>query len=155
MMCARTISAVVAAFLATGCNLPSTPEAHANAMTLTSTSLARRQAQTRRYDTASATDVMSASVAVLQDLGFTVEETSLGAGLINASKARPGTVIRASIVVRAIPGSQAMTARVSFQALGLGGKLQVVRAETVDDAQLFREFFDKLSQSLFLQGQEI
>ena len=145
----------VLAILGNGCNLPSSPEAQTSALTLNSTSLSRRQAQTRRYETRDSATLMSASVGVLQDLGYTIDESSVGTGLINASKSRPGTVFRASLVVRPTADRASLTARVSFQAIGLDAQNQPTRAETIDTSQVYHQFFDKLSQSIFLEGQEI
>lgn len=149
-----TVSCVVI-FLASGCNLPSSPEAQTAALTLNSASLAKRQVQSRRYDTLDSSSMMAASISVLQDLGYSIDETSLATGLINASKFRPGTAFRASIVVRPTADRAALTARVSFQAIHLDGRYQAIQAETIDDQNVYRLFFDKLSQSVFLEGHDI
>ncbi len=61
------------------------------ALQLTQESLAQRQAQTRRFDTSDETMLLSASAAVLQDLGFNLDESETKLGLVVASKDRDAT----------------------------------------------------------------
>lgn len=51
-------------------------------------SLAKRQLQTRVFDTENESEVLAASQAVLQDIGFLVDESEVQLGLIVASKER-------------------------------------------------------------------
>ena len=60
----------------------------AEALQWTPETMALRQLQTRRFDTNEESKLLSASAAVLQDLGFTLEESESGVGLIVASKNR-------------------------------------------------------------------
>ena len=50
--------------------------------------LARRQLETRRYDTNDEEALLVASAQVLQDLGFTLDESETKLGLLTASKDR-------------------------------------------------------------------
>ncbi|MCH8926584.1 MAG: hypothetical protein IH924_10715, partial [Proteobacteria bacterium] len=61
------------------------------ALQLTQESLAQRQAQTRRFDTTDEAMLLSASAAVLQDLGFNLDESETKLGLVVASKNRDAT----------------------------------------------------------------
>jgi len=70
--------------LMTGC-AASIPK---NALQLSPESLAERQLQTRRYDTGNDGAVLIAANAVLQDLGFNLDETDPKLGVIVASKER-------------------------------------------------------------------
>ncbi len=56
------------------------------ALELTPESLASRQLQTRRFDTRDEKALLSASAAVLQDLGFTIEASATELGVIVGSK---------------------------------------------------------------------
>jgi hypothetical protein len=148
------IAALVAALAVGGCNT-STPEQEAGALTLRSGALDSRQIQARRYDTHDEPALMAATLGVLQDLGYTINETSAGTGLINGSKDRPGSRIRVSVVVMPTTNKAAMTARVSFQevdALAFGQQLQV---KTITDPMIYQRFFDLLSKSVFLEAHEI
>jgi hypothetical protein len=73
--------------LMTGC-AASTPK---DALTLSPESLANRQLQTRRYDTGNDNAVLVAANAVLQDLGFNLDETDPELGVVVASKERDAT----------------------------------------------------------------
>lgn len=53
--------------------------------------LAQREASSRSYDTGNEGEILSASVQVLQDLGFTIDRTAADAGLVTASKQRDAT----------------------------------------------------------------
>lgn len=62
-----------------------------DALQLSPESLANRQLQTRRYETGNEEAVLIAANAVLQDLGFNLDETSPELGVIVASKNRDAT----------------------------------------------------------------
>lgn len=55
---------------------------------LTPESLAKRQLQTRIFDTDDESEVLAAAMATLQDIGFLVDESEVQLGLIVASKER-------------------------------------------------------------------
>ncbi|MBG0789680.1 MAG: hypothetical protein H0S80_04190 [Desulfovibrionaceae bacterium] len=61
------------------------------ALQLSPESLATRQMQTRQFDTGDAEAVLVASNAVLQDLGFNLDETSVELGVVVGSKHRDAT----------------------------------------------------------------
>lgn len=141
--------------------------------------LARRQAETMRFETNDETTILAASAAVLQDLGFTLDETETKLGLITAYKNREAssTGARAAIILlSAMSDSQPVydveqkiyttlvttkskesagyNVRISF-ARAVTNNLHETRNEEIDDPKIYREFFDKLSQSLFLTAHEI
>jgi hypothetical protein len=147
---------------------------------LTGGTLAQRQYTTRRFDTKDEASIMSASAGVLQDLGFNIDEASRGTGLLVGSKDRdavqPGQVlfaallvgmgakpettgfdltqkIRASVATRVV--RDAIVVRVTIQRLVVTNTNQVSKAESIDDPKIYQEFFDKLSQSVFLEAHEI
>lgn len=155
------------------------------ALTLTSDSMAQRQMQTRRFDTKDETAILSATSAVLQDLGFTIEETSVKSGLIVGSKDRDaietqqvtGQVfmaalvsalgghsdpqwdqmqkIRVSIVTRPSADGAAVVVRVTFQRIVWNNKRQISRVEPIDDVVIHQKFFDSLSEAVFLEAHQI
>jgi hypothetical protein len=168
-----------------GCQTDSSVQQQKLALTLAPESLAQRQAQMRRFDTKDENNIIGASAAVLQDLGFTIEESSAKTGLIVASKDRDavesGQVagqiflaalitamggradpvwernqkIRISIVTRPSADSAAVVVRVTFQRVIWNTKNQVSRVETLDDVILYQQFFDRLAQSVFLEAHQI
>ena len=148
------------------------------ALLMTEPTLEVRSRTTRRFDTQDEKAILSASAALLQDLGFTIDSSDVKVGLIVASKDRSaveaGQVagkivvagllrtnmpidtrqkIRASIVTK--PLGEAIAVRVTFQRLVWNDHNQVSRLERVDDPKIYQEFFDKLSKSVFLDAHEI
>ena len=160
------------------------PKIPKEALQLSPESLKNRQIQTRRFDT-DETTLLSASAAVLQDLGFTIDESETDLGVIACSKTRDAThagqivgavvvailtgvatpvdseqLIRASLVTYPITisdeKSNCKTAvRVTFQRIVTTTNNQVSRRECINEPEIYQEFFDKLSQSVFLEAHEI
>ena len=158
-----------------------TPKIPEGALALSPQSLENRQIQTRRFDTEDESAILSAAAALLQDLGFTLDEASPELGLLLASKDRsavdPGQVaaalflalltgvatptdknqkLRASVVTRPIgeaPGSIAV--RVTFQRIVWNTQGLVTKRESLNDPKAHQEFFDKLSKSVFLEAHEL
>jgi hypothetical protein len=62
--------------------------------------------------------------------------------------------IRASLVTRPA-GKAEVAARVTFQRLVWNSDNELSRVEAVNDPAIYREFFDRLSQSVFLTAQGI
>lgn len=178
------VSALILAALA-GCQQTSGTQQHAAALTLAAENLGQRQMQTRRFDTTDERSILAASAGVLQDLGFTTEETNLKAGLIVASKDRDaveagqvaGQVffallvsamggradpvwdanqkIRISIVTQPAADRNGIIVRATFQRVIWNTKNQISRVETIDKPEIHQQFFDKLSQSVFLEAHQI
>jgi len=84
-------------------------------MTPTREATAERAMQSRRFDTKDRTSMLRATIGVLQDLGYTIEESQDGFGMIVASRLA-GAQIRAQIVVRAVPDANAITVRANSNA---------------------------------------
>lgn len=154
------------------------------ALTLSSDSLSLRQLQSRRFETRDEAFMLSACAGVMQDLGFTIEESSASTGLIVASKDRAaiesGQVagqlvlgalvaalggqggaardrrqrIRISLVTKPVAGNSIL-ARATFQRVVRNSRGQVSRVETINDATIYQQFFDKLSQAVFLEAHRI
>lgn len=151
---------------------------------VTSDLVSQRAIETRRYEGIKEQDLISACASVLQDLGFNLENSEVKLGVITASKQRdatdPGEV--AAMIIVALLGGGAMaiskdqTIRVALVARPVteDGKnvadkhfvritfQRVVRrtdnstiAQTLKDAKIYQEFFDKLSRSVFLEAHKI
>ena len=148
------IAVLIGVLLTSGC-IASTPEQQAGALTLQASHAAGRQVQMRRYDTSDEARLMGAVLAVFQDLGYTVNETSMSAGLIVGSKDRQGSRIRISVIVRPTNDRTATIARVSIQAVSAAAFSQQLQAQTITDAGIYQQFFERLSKSLFLEAHEI
>lgn len=149
------------------------------ALQLTKESLQQRQMQTRRFDTADETKLIQSSAAVLQDLGFTIDESETKVGLVVGSKDRDATEagqvvgavmmavlfgaavpvdknqkIRASLVSYPI-GPDRTAVRVTFQRFVWNTQNQISKIEGLNEPPMYQQFFEKLSQSVFLTANEI
>lgn len=174
------ISFVTTAFLLAGCvTLPP------NAFVVTPEQLARRQIETRRYDGAKEENILIASSNVLQDLGYSLDNSETKLGVLTASKQRDATdggEVAAAIIVAllgggAMPISKDQTIRVSLVVRPVQATKdnnptdshfvritfqRVVRrtdnsvfAQTLNETELYEGFFEKLSKSVFLEAQKI
>lgn len=151
------------------------------ALKLSPESLKERQMQTRRFDTADEKKILSASAALLQDLGFNLDESETDLGVIVASKKRDatdgaeiaGAIILALFTGVVIPvskdqhirvcvvtnpvgeGRQSIAARVTFQRIVFDTYGKVKLCEPIIEPKIYQEFFDKLSQSVFLEAHNL
>jgi hypothetical protein len=136
--------------------------------------------QTRRFGTTDEGKLQRASVQVLQDLGFHIDESDPRLGVIVASKSRDATEtgqiimaivaaillgvhaptdkhqwIRASLVTRPVDNGANVAVRITFQRLVWDTDSHLSKIEGVHDARIYQEFFDKLSHSAFLAAEGI
>ncbi len=155
------------------------------AFKLTPELLQKRVLKTRKYEGISEVDILSASAGVLQDLGFNIDESESKLGLIVGSKVRDATEIgqevwwwtkalllrwtaftdetddyqkfRASVVIRPISEDNDKTHYVSvtFQRIVWDTADKISKQETLNEPEIYQEFFDRLSKSVFLEGQKI
>jgi hypothetical protein len=63
--------------------------------------------------------------------------------------------IRASLVTKPVGDEKSTNVRVTFQRTIWNTQGNVTRIEGLKDPELYQEFFNKLSQSVFLQANEI
>ena len=161
--------------VATSCQSGVPPDA----LKLSRESLERRQLQTRAFDTANEKVLLQASAGVLQDLGFTLDESETELGVVVASKDRSaveagqvaGQIAMAlllgvytpidknqrfwaSLVTRPLLPERSAV-RVTFQRIVWNDQGQVSKAEFIDDVSIYREFFEKLGQSVFLTAHDV
>ena len=150
----------------------------AKALTLDASSLEIRAKQARSYDTTDEENILSASAAVLQDLGFTLSDSETAVGLIRGEKDRDATdagQVVGAIILAALGGGSTpidkqqkiiacvvtkpvanrISVRVTFQRLVWNTENQLSRAESITDDEIYSGFFQKLSKSVFLEGEPI
>jgi hypothetical protein len=141
--------------------------------------LARRQLETRRYDTTNEEMLLVSSAQVLQDLGFTLEESETNLGLITASKDREAGSTGEKVgmvLLAALAGTHAVydvqqkiyvtlvstkshdnkgyNIRVEFARI-VWDNMKQSRIEKIQSEPIYTDFFDKLSQSVFLTANNI
>lgn len=143
-----------------------------------------RAIQSRRFDTLENKKIIMASAATLQDLGFNIQTTSSEYGVISASKDRDAvessqvagqvilTILAAlggnshtptfdesqqinvSLVVNQT-GEKSSVVRIFFDRHITNNLGQLWKAEVIKDPEIYQEFFDKLSASIFLEANKI
>ncbi len=148
------------------------------ALMFTPESLADRQLQTRVFETSNESKLLEASAAVLQDLGFTIDESEVKCGVIVCSKDRNVTEfyniglsviaslffidyeyatrqkVVASLVTRPLEQNR-IAVRITFQHLVWDTEKDLIKNERVNEPEIYQQFFSKLSKSVFLAGHEI
>ena len=160
-------------FLCFGCRASTAKDA----LTLRQQSLEWRERTTRRFATTDEGRILAAVAGVVQDLGFTLENSESDLGLVVASEDRSavrasqvaGKVfvmllfrrnmaidknqhVRASIVTRPVRGEVAV--RATFQRIVYDDHGMIARLEAVEDPRVYQQFFDQLSQAVFLEAQQ-
>jgi hypothetical protein len=162
---------------------------------------AHKAMQTRRFETANSDELLSASAAALQDLGFQITESARDLGFLRAAKERSareygqevqrGIVAFLTLVVGALGGANSMVVmpvdlhqqinasliarplheddtrqevrvifyRLVWQGDGQSGN-QVIppgtqKMEMVRNAEIYQQFYARLSKAVFLEAQKI
>lgn len=146
--------------------------------------LQERQLQTRVFEDLDEQKLLSASAAVLQDLGFTIDETDVRSGVIVCSRDRDVTVtaeviasvaleilialvgmpasipydktqkVSASLVTTSI-GNQRTAVRITFQHIIWDSNGNIRKKERLKEPAIYQKFFSKLTKSIFLVANEI
>jgi hypothetical protein len=195
----RSDAALLAALALAACAKPTPPN---ELLQLSPDSAANKAMQTRRFDAADETELLSASAAALQDLGFQISESVREVGFLRAAKERSareygqeitralvallstvGSVlagggnaftripvdlhqqINASLVTRPLDAQgKRIEVRVLFYRLvwtsdGQSGNSYIEpgqqRMEMIRDAEIYQQFFARLSKAVFLEAHEI
>jgi hypothetical protein len=191
------VVATVAVALLIGCATPTDP---VELVQLPLESAAHKAMQTRHFETPDEIELLSASTAVLQDLGFQITESTRSLGFLRASKERSarqrgqevGRVlvailtslglitgtntlvltpidlhqqINASLVTRPLNESQTryevrlLFYRLVWKGDGSSGNTYIQpgeqRSEMIRDAELYQQFFARLSKAVFLEAHKI
>ena len=149
-----------------------------DALMFTPESLADRQLQTRVFETDNEGKLLEASAGVLQDLGFTIEESEVNCGVIVCSKDQDVTElydvglsiiaslffidyeyatrqkVLVSLVTRPLEAKK-IAVRITFQHLVWDTQKELIKNERINETEIYQEFFSKLSKSVFLTAHEI
>lgn len=145
-----------------------------------STVVSVRNVQSRVYDTLDHEGMIQAATATLQDLGFTVENVSTKVGVLTGSKERDavetGQVAGqvALVILAALAGSSHTMTYDETQKINVSvlvGKIddhssqmrvffdrhitnnlgQLWKADLITEPEIYQQFFDKFSQSAFIE----
>ena len=162
----------------TGC-APQIPE---DALKLSPETLEQRTLQTRKYEGISEKKLLAASVGIIQDLGFDLDESETDLGVVVGSKNRDasevgqmivsillasltGTVtpvdkeqkIRVALVIRPATedNDKSHFIRISFQRIVWNTQGDISKIESINEPEIYQQFFSSLSKSVFLEAQEI
>jgi hypothetical protein len=154
------------------------------ALTCSPDLLKNRQLQTRVFESIDEKNLLKASAAVLQDLGYTIDETDVRSGVIVCSRDRDVTVtaevvlsvaleilsilvgnptsvpydktqkVLASLVTAPV-NNQKTAVRITFQHVVWDSDGNIRKREQLNEPEIYQEFFSKLSKSIFLVAHEI
>ena len=144
-----------------------------------------RAMQSRRFDTADQRALLAASIQTLQDLGYIISESSADVGVLSATKQRDAEetgqiagqialtivgaffgvyhnptwdkeqTIHVTLALSPIENSKQVEARVSFDRTLMNNHGNTWRAELINDPKLYQEFYEKLSQGVFLEAHQL
>jgi hypothetical protein len=156
-------------------------------LTLPEETLTQRRLQTRHFDTPDEDRVLAACTALLQELGFQIDEGTSGLGMLSGSKLRdanplkPEARVAAAALALASPWLLGLTLPLIFfvdsqptrmeadiltRKVGSEQEQVAVRAifkqdapngnasRTITDPKIYQDFFDRLSNALFLEARE-
>jgi len=155
-----------------------------DALTLRRDSLERRQLESRKFNGSNEADILSACSGVSQDMGFTIDESETKLGVLVCSKNREASTggerfamallfganaansmdksqkIRLCIIVKPVASSDLgkpneWVVRATFQRIVWNNYGQITRLEALSESELYSQFFQKLSKSVFLEAQKI
>ena len=152
-----------------------------DAFKLSPTSLEDRQLQSRKFTTLDCKLLLSAGASVLQDMGYTIDESNTALGVLTASKQADakdavqiigaialalftGVVsptdkeqkIRICLVIQeALDVQTSSVARITIQRIIWNTQGKISRVERIHSPELYQAFFDKLSKATFLEANQI
>lgn len=161
--------------------LPACASLPKDAFKLTPTSLQDRQLQSRQFQTVDNKLMLSAGAGVLQDMGYSIDESNAGLGVLTASKqadAKSGSQIAGAVLLALLTGTVTPTdkeqkiriclviqptlgdekssvSRITIQRVVWNTQGQISRVESINAPELYQAFYDKLSKATFLQANQI
>jgi len=149
-------------------------------LSLTPEMLQQRELQTRRFDTTDERRILKTCAALLQDTGFSIDESDAQLGLLTASKERDATdaaqwavfiagafvgisippdkdqIMKALVTTRPLgSGGQQVSVRVTFERIVFDTEHRLKKIEALNEPQIYQSFFEKLSKALFLEAHDI
>jgi len=169
---------LIAVVLVAGCST-----SQKNLYTLDSDYLERRNVETRMFETQDESALLTACAQVLQDLGYSIKESDIKLGMLTADKNRDvnsktGKAALTALSVVSIMANgkdtvyedtqkfyvnivttptkeKTIKVRVLFTRRSWDNHGNVFSVEKITDNNVYQQFFDKLSQSIFLTANGI
>lgn len=144
--------------------------------------LQKRELQMRQYDTTDQGKIITSVAGVLQDLGFTLDDSETEVGFVAASKKADATnkgqvagavfldilvggnntsrcdksqVVKASVITKSSLDGKKIVVRVTFQRIIWNMMNQINRVETINEPAMYQKFYESLSKAIFLEAQQI
>ncbi|EAI9064625.1 hypothetical protein C0883_00170 [Campylobacter lari] len=144
-----------------------------------------RQLQTKSFNTVDTNKILSSSITTLQDLGFNIDEISRDFGIVSASKTRdarevstqagivvlallsPGAAmaaskqsdhtqeIKASVVISTNNKIKKTFVRFTMQRIVRNQEGSVNEVGSIREPEIYQQFYEKLSKSVFLEANEL
>ena len=154
-----TVIAVVAvsAVIASGCQQQGTA---LEAISSPQTSVSSRALQSQVVEAASERAVIQSTIDTLQDFGFDITESSISSGIVSGAKKQSsgsfyGLYADVRVTVTVLPKvDNEWVVRAGFQKIIPSHDPRLYRSEPIANQTIYRDFFDKLKQSLFLSKNE-
>lgn len=147
-----------------------------NLYTLDKNYLENRNIETRIFDTQNEKEILTASAQVLQDLGYSIKESDVNLGIITAEKNRESGSTAGKVAMVVLFGAnttyedvqkfyvnivttptkeKTVKVRVLFTRKSWDNHGNIYAVEKITDTKTYQQFFDKLSQSVFLTANGI
>jgi capsular polysaccharide biosynthesis protein len=140
--------------------------------------LERRNIETRVFDSDNEKQIIVASAQVLQDTGFTIKESAYSLGVLTAQKNRESGSTAGKVTLAILAGlagttpqyedkqiiyvnivtvkiDKAVKVRVLFTRRTFDNYGNIMKIERIADEKIYQDFFNKLSQSVFLTAHGI
>lgn len=148
---------ILVLLLLTSCKTAGTPS---DAFVLLQSSVAKRQIESRTFETSDKKLLIQNVVATLQDFGFEIHESDASTGLVSGAKQQKegdfygaNSDIRVTVTANVFK-TNASVVRANFQKIIPSHDPRLFRAEPILEINLYQKFFDRLEQSLFLNRNE-
>jgi len=127
-----------------------------DALVSSNSAVGKRQIESRIIEASDNETLMKTVIATLQDFGFEIRESNIGAGLISGTKAQKAsgfygahTDVRVTIATSQIT-NRSWSVRANFQKIIPSHDPRLYCSFQIQDETLYRNFFNSVEQSIFL-----
>ena len=103
-----------------------------------------RSFQSRVFDTTDKQKTLKSVISTMQDLGFVISKADAQVGVVTGSKFADRNSVILSVTVRSKNDKQILVRANAQQQL-----------ESIEDPQMYQDFFNALQKAMFLKAQEL